>query len=388
MRETTRRIVRSIGGGLVALTLWDCSPKNRIMAQPAPLPSLKQWSDESNAVVIGRVSEVHELGPSGQGSPEFQRMTASVRVDHVFKGRVDAEVLTIEYNGYPHAKGSNTVYPNIYVLRPDMYGILFLTSLRDGVYTFADPYRGLIATTSRRVGLAQTAHTTEEKVEAELFASLSDADSGLAQSTLGVVRGLGRERFIAPLHALVSSTDPEVQGLALAALIKLLDYSRLIQAIHFVEERTQDPDVQYWQARTADAIRDIGTDRIRRALENGGDKRAVYCPSSTKFPFDRSVPPLLDSLLSSPNIDLRRAAAHALRGICDPSSARFLAHALNGKDGDVRYDAMMGLAALEDFPPDRPAPARGIFNASSANYLDTWKVWWETAGKRKYSEMR
>jgi HEAT repeats len=142
--------------------------------------------------------------------------------------------------------------------------------------------------------------------------------------------------------------------------------------------------MQYWNARVADAIGDIGNFQIRRALEAGGDQRSAYCPSRTKIPFDRSVPPLLDSLLSSPNVELRRVAAHALRGICDPSSARFLVGALNDSDRAVQYDAMMGLAALEDFPTDRPAPAASIFNANPAKYLDNWKSWWETGGRQKY----
>jgi HEAT repeats len=141
-----------------------------------------------------------------------------------------------------------------------------------------------------------------------------------------------------------------------------------------------------WQGRITDAISEIGYDQIRKALQAGADKQSGYCPSRTTIPFDRSLSPLLDSLLSSQNLDLRRAAAHALRGICDPSSARVLARALDNSDRDVQYDAMMGLAALEHFPTYRPAPARSLFNESPAKYLDAWKNWWTTTGKQKYSK--
>lgn len=172
------------------------------------------------------------------------------------------------------------------------------------------------------------------------------------------------------------------------ALIKLGEYSLLGAAIHFVERPTKDPDIRYWKVRITEAIGGIGNDQIRRVLEAGGDKQSAYCPCKTKVPFDRSVPPLLDSLLSSQNRDLRRAAAHALRGICDPSSVRFLVSALDNSDRDVQYDAMMGLAALEDFPADRPAPARNIFNEASARYLDAWKTWWTKTGKQKYGKRK
>jgi HEAT repeat protein len=57
--------------------------------------------------------------------------------------------------------------------------------------------------------------------------------------------------------------------------------------------------------------------------------------------------PLLESLLASPSVSLRRGAAKALRLINDPSSACFLVRALKDSDADVLYDAMMGLAAME-----------------------------------------
>lgn len=81
----------------------------------------------------------------------------------------------------------------------------------------------------------------------------------------------------------------------------------------------------------------------------------------------------LHSLLASGNPDLRRSAAHALRGICDPSSASVLAEALNDNDPRIQYDALQGLAAMEDFPADRPAPATSDFNGDPPKYLNTWR---------------
>jgi HEAT repeat protein len=90
-------------------------------------------------------------------------------------------------------------------------------------------------------------------------------------------------------------------------------------AIGFVEKSVQDPDVQRRQSSVARAIGDIR---------------------------DRSILPALESLLFSPSASLRRAAAHALRGMSDPASARFLVRALDDNNGDEQYDALMALAKL------------------------------------------
>ena len=47
-----------------------------------------------------------------------------------------------------------------------------------------------------------------------------------------------------------------------------------------------------------------------------------------------------------PKVDLRRAAAAALRGMSDPSSARFLIQALDDPDRAVRYCSIMALVNL------------------------------------------
>jgi hypothetical protein len=222
------------------------------------------------------------------------------------------------------------------------------------------------------------AHTTEGKLEAELFASLSDPDRIVAQTALRQVANLEKVRSTQALRKIATSSDPESQSLAYAALINLGDYSLLDQAIKFSEEHVDQMDgIPY-------AVDLIGDKRIMEASKATGNPD-LACPSKTGLPFDRSVLPLLHSSLSSPNTDLRRATVHALRGICDPSSARFMVRALDDSDRDVQYEAMMTLGALEDYPAELPAPATGVFNGNPTKYLNAWKNWWETAGKRKYA---
>ena len=113
----------------------------------------------------------------------------------------------------------------------------------------------------------------------------------------------------------------------------------------------------------------------------------VKCASTVlaKQPLDSSVLPQLYPLLSSPKVELRRGAAHALRRICDSSSVPALAQALNDSDRTVQYDAMMGLAALENFPSGLPAPSEKVFDGNPVHSADRWKNWWDSTGKRKYT---
>jgi len=93
---------------------------------------------------------------------------------------------------------------------------------------------------------------------------------------------------------------------------------------------------------------------------------------------------VLHSLASSDNVDLRRASVYALRGICEPSSAAVFMRALDSTDNKVQFDALQGLAALEGFPPERPAPTTEMFNQNSTKYLEVWRRWWEHSGSQKY----
>jgi len=241
-------------------------------------------------------------------------------------------------------------------LEPNEYALLFLKSGQDGKYSFADPQVGKMAITSQNVPLAETAQTTEGKLEAELMASLSDPDSEVARTALEQVGNLGSVRSTQAIRNIASAGAPDFQGLAHRALLRLGDYSLLDQAVRYTEEPAQELDLQRLQLGVVEAIGDI---------EN------------------RSAVPALNSLLASPSVNLRRAAAKALRAIDDPSSARFLVRALDDSDRDVQYDAGMALAVLAGASPDN-APARDVFDRSPAKYLGKWKSWWETSGKQGY----
>jgi HEAT repeats len=344
------------------------------------VPDFRVLEKDASLIVKGHVLDVRTIGTTemrGQKTPE---LAASIEVDSVLKGKVDGGTIAIRHPRDPFPGGIQLVQGKD--------ALYFLKDSQDGAYTFVDPLTAKMDITSRKIPLASTARPPIEKLKAELFASLSDPAPDVAKTALEQVDLLGRASSAEALQRIAASRDPENEGMAYAGLIHLRNYSLLRQAIRFAEAPTTDPNIQYWESRIAASIGVIGDNRIRQALEATKYMQKVTCASTilAKQPLDRSVLPQLYPLLSSPNVELRRGAAHALRGICDSSSIPVLAQALNDSDRTVQYDAMMGLAALENFQLGLPAPAEDIFIENPTKYLDGWKSWWETAGKQKYNE--
>jgi hypothetical protein len=320
-------------------------------AYPTPVPNVVYLADQAGVIVKGRVLEVNETGiitkPAEDGLVTLHEMAASVQVDSVLKGKVEAKVIMVDWLEDRDAL--------VLTLEPNEYALLFLNSGEDGKYTFADYQVGKLLITSQNVASAEGSRNTEGRLEAQLMASLSDADRDVARTALEQVGNLGKVRSTDAIRIIASDDTPEFQGLAYRALLRLGDYSLLDQAIRYAEQPAQELDLRRVQLGVTEAIGDID---------------------------DRSVVPALNSLLTSPSVELRRAAAKALRTIGDPSSARFLVRALDDSDRDVQYDAVMALARLAGSSPDN-SPARDIFNQTPGKYLDHWKSWWETSGQSR-----
>jgi len=309
-------------------------------------------AERSGVIVKGSVLEVNETRtnekPTANGFLTFHERAASFQVDRVLKGNLEAKVISVEFLKNPTVPGLT--------LEENEYALLFLNSGQDGKYSFVDPQVGKMAITSQHVPSAEAVETTAGELEAELMASLLDPDSEVARTALEQVGDLGSVRSTQAIRDIASAGAPDMQGIAYSALLKLGDYSLLDKAVRYAEEPAQDPDIRRLQLGVA------------RAIDGIEDRRAV---------------PALNSLLASPSVDLRRAAARALRAIGDPSSAGSLVRALDDSDRDVQYNAGMALAGLAGASPDN-APARDVFDRSPAKYLDTWKNWWENSGKQGY----
>lgn len=342
-----------------------------------PVPDVRFLEKDSSFIVKGRVLEEHVVGTTEMRGRKTPKLAASVKVDDVLKGKPDASTITIQYAKDPLPVGLQLAR-----------GECALFFLRDGIggsFEFVNLMTAKMRVTSRKIPLVESRKTPIEKLEAELYASLSDPDAEVRKTSLDQMDRLGKKASAAALETIATSSSLEDKGMAYAGLFYLRDYSRLRPAIQFVELPTSDPNTEYWQSRVAASIGVIGDNRWIQALEATKYNQVVKCSAKylAKQPLDRSVLPLSNPLLSSSNVELRRGAAHALREICDPSTLPALAGSLSDSDRTVQYEAMMGLAALENFPPDLPAPTEDVFNQNPGQYVTKWKQWWESRGKAR-----
>ena len=378
-------LVAACRSGSSALPVDSSAIQDSAAKQPAgfggsilgPVPDVRFLEQDSSLIVKGRIVDVRAIGMTemrGQKTPE---LAASIQVDSVLKGKVEGQTVTVRHPKDP--------FPGGIQLRPGGYALYFLKHGGGDVVNFVNPMTAEMRVTARRVPLAEAAITPIEKLKNEMYASLSDPDANVRKTALDQVDRLGRKSSAAALETIAKSNSPENKGMGYAGLMYLRDYSLLRPAIQFAEMPTTDPNTEYWKSRVAASIGVIGDNRWFQALEATKYSQVVKCSAKylAKQPLDRSVLPLISPLLTSSNVELRRGAAHALRGICDRSSIPALAQALNDSDRIVEYEAMMGLAAIENFPSGLPSPSEKDFDQNPMADVDKWKDWWKSTGDKE-----
>jgi hypothetical protein len=94
--------------------------------------------------------------------------------------------------------------------------------------------------------------------------------------------------------------------------------------------------------------------------------------------------PALVQLARSSHPETHGQAIKALRMIRSPKGASTLGAGLDDCDEWVRYDAIMGLAALTDHMNPQWAWGFDHFRENPKELTDKWKAWWEKEGKSQY----
>ena len=359
----------------VALFCMSFGPLCKSEAKPIQLPSIQRWVAESDLIIWGRVFEVTRAG-SEDGRE------AKVQIQGVVKGQVKQDSVRIDYNQPVTDQVESVSSHSLYRVQEKECDLFFLSTDGDGRYKFADAQYGPVRLSCSGAIIPTFVASRAEKIEALIASSLLDPEIDSGGAVSWEIRLLGRPQFVKTLREFSMSEDVPLRGMAFAALVRLGDYSVLRQAVDFLGTTGGDDSGRVWKSRIIEAISQIGGDQIRRSLEAGG--RSTSCPSQSKHSLQKSELEFLESLLESGDVDLRRASSRALRGICDPSSAAHLARALNDSDKEVQYDAIMGLAALEDFPKGLPTPTQQAYEKNPAEFLAVWKEWWKRTGHRKY----
>ena len=94
--------------------------------------------------------------------------------------------------------------------------------------------------------------------------------------------------------------------------------------------------------------------------------------------------PEVQPLLASEDARVRLLAAMALRGMRAKSSVPYLVGALDDKDSEVRYQAMMGLAAALNRRGGGWTANADVFAQNEDQYISKWKEWWKTEGMKEF----
>ena len=237
--------------------------------------------------------------------------------------------------------------------RAGEYVLLFARAV-GGWYELTDPSLGKLPASEGPPG---DGTDSPPSLEADLWASLSEGNREVVIVALRLLAGMKRGQSTKELRGLLPTTDRAVEGLVHLALIKHADYGLLAEAGRFVESETSDWTFAIHQSLVCAAI----------------DEIVDIQPLPTLHEFTRSKSP-----------ELRLAAVRALGAIRSPESATVLMRRLDDASSDVRYGALMALAALDDKALEQ-APSWEIFDRKEATFIRRVKDWWSREGRKKYA---
>lgn len=313
--------------------------------------------DAASGVLSGMVSSVEQTGEvSGNWYGRSVRLavfTATVLVDRVYKGdplSVSAEVT------YQRPTGTSCSVSKCVNLVLGEYGLFFLTispdgyRLLDGLYSPFEISR--LNSTTHRPGITG--------LELDLEAGLRDPNENTLLDNIDLIGGLEHVNSVSPLMDLLASSRSEtVRAAVYVALLRLQNYHQLEKSLLFAESPA-DP-----------------------SQPNFGIKDQIY--DLVTVIHDPATAAILITFSHSKSKRLREAVIHALREIGGAEAVPVLVGALDDPVQMIRYDAVLGLAAIvQDW---KLAPSVDTFLADQSKYINAWKSWWLETGKATYDRV-
>lgn len=329
----------------------------------APLPTqagirtpldMSPLASQASLIVVGRVLSLQVTGSKitvdYHGTPvQVQPVLASVQVLRTIKGTAPKPTLTVTV----FEPDSDIGYE---LLGTGLVGTFFLTSEVGGAHGLVDPRCSFLPALP---GAPQPlGSSTSDKVYAELRGvSVSvSCPSDLRADAIGLLaeqldfQGAGRAVEI--LREVAADNSSAVRLDAAASLLLRHD----LTVLPIVTAALSSPEDL-----------DEGTVvALAASIRNG-----VSAPAA--------LTPLLP-LLSSANVEVRRGVVGALRGIGNEAVLPHLTIALADNDQEVRYDAMMGIAAFAEGTGDHigKSPSMIVFAANESAYIEYWRHWVES----------
>lgn len=295
--------------------------------------NLSKIVDQSDVIGVGNVLEVSDDRP--RQVEILHPYEATVRVDKVLKGSLPSTIkikLIKKANAVRNGKS----------ITQSLYAMFFLKEESPKSYTLTDPTVEALVASDGVSGKEGDALARVIEVLAQVLRSNhSPADQAEAIAALASVNSQASNDA---LRLVLKSSNEELKLQAEVGLLRHNDVS----VLKLVEETLLKPTNQTNAAA-------IG--HLSFAIQLG-----VRDPSGI---------PILTRLLTSPNLEVRRAAAHGLRETRAPAAVAPLAAALNDTDQMVRYDAILGLSEITG---DRShAPSVDTFKRDEKKYLAYWQ---------------
>ena len=315
-----------------------------VSATPIPALDLAGLAGGADLIVVGQVTGIREEGRSSintQGrSIPARKMAATLRADRVLKGRFSTAAVTFGFLSPQVSLG----YQGI---GPAQFGMFFLRASQQG-YEVQNPYHPFIVAA---LDAPVTEGSALERVITEVAHVLSSANAPPAERVRAaeILEGVETQAATEALRRGLRAPDDPLSVHVAAALLRRNDLSVLSLAENALTAPTHNIDVGL-RRKLAFAIRDGVTD-------------------------PQAVPTLM-RLLRAGDVVTRRSAAAALRHVGDESVIKPLLLALHDGDREVRYQAVLGLAAATG--QSEWGPSLDLFVSSEQRYLDYWREWAKT----------
>ena len=382
----------NLGIGICCLLCFlACQMGVHAMGHPNPeLPVLVQDAD---AICIGRITQIEDLGPTQVDLGHWNSVTnkpvpsnameavAEVAVRTVLKGKITQKSITVSFYKNVHQGRDQTFFTELAAGETD---IIFLKTAQDGAhFSLFEPNsagKSKIALGDAKIGLIPAAAPPLRAALLTLVDALGSGSKpvkmecldriGSASYLLYVRAGVyvdktaveRRSNLGEPLMAegVPSSLEALIQAKVLPAIMKLTadsDADLRGQAV-LAAGRLQDVEVIPALAKLADKQYQPGI------LGEAADTLSRYRnPNATRA---------LVGVLGDTNPNVRSQAADSLRESADPVAVPFLLEHLDDPDPDARYSIVAALYMATDTPL---CPGPVIFHAKEDQYVSFCKKW-------------
>ena len=226
---------------------------------------------------------------------------------------------------------------------------MFFLRETPGGYVVLDPYHPNVVAAP---GAAVIEGSCLDRVTAQLAQVFASKDPSVQSrwtrwEAVRALETVHTPQAAAALRTAAEDKEPLVRVWAISALLSRGDIS-MLETVEKLPPIPPDPHVENLTGQLGS-----GLERIR-------DRRAI---------------PALSRLLDSKDVNLRRGAVGALRGMKDPAAIEPLATALNNPDDEVIWNAIMGLAEITGDLEHGPGPQEDFRGKQREDYVSYWRNW-------------